>query len=210
MHTAYRILIAAVLVETILSSNTSAEAADRCCCPSVLMIRGALGYWPRAQRLEGHIRCHGYRTKISRCAQVRKAAHYIQQHHGGEPIIIVGYSLGADSACWVCRRLQEAGIRVDTLILIESTLGVSVPGNVRSCINLYKSNPRRDWLPAFRGVPVVAEGCTQLKNVDVRYTPQLAYISQYEHMTMATAWDVQKLVVQLINGRHTCCQPSTP
>ena len=110
----------------------------------------------------------------------------------------------------MCRRLQEAGIRVDTLILIESTLAVPVPGNVCRCINLYKSNPGRDWVVVFRGLPVAAEGCTQLMNVDVRHTPQLAYLCRYEHLMMATAWDVQKLVVQLIDACHAGCHRSTP
>ncbi len=53
--------------------------------------------------------------------------------------MIVGYSSGADYACLLAKRLNNHGIRVETMILVESTLGFAVPENVDYAVNYYES-----------------------------------------------------------------------
>lgn len=206
-----------VLVGWMLTNGPFEAQAAECCpfgqTPGVYFVRGGLGYWPRVRKFACATRTRGYRTQITRVMQIGRTARYIKKNHGCAPIIIVGYSSGGDSACLICRRLRRAGIPVDTLILIESTMGVAVPDNVQYCFNIYKSNPRRDWIPFLRGLPVAADGCTQLINVDVRYTPQFAAFCEYPHLRMATAPDVQQMLVRLIDARHGClekCQSPQP
>ncbi len=152
------------------------------------------------------MRDRGYSAHVHQSFPIGTISQKIEQDSGCGPITIVGYSSGADAACLACRRLEQSGIRVDTLILIESTMGVAVPGNVHYCFNIFKSNPATDWIPVLRGLPVVAQGCTQLHNVDVRCNSQFASFREHPHLKMATAPDVQEFVASLIDARHGCSQ----
>jgi thioesterase domain-containing protein len=56
------------------------------------------------------------------------------------PLVLIGYSRGANDAVRLTRRLQKQGISVDTLVLMEMATQDSVPANVISCLNVYKSS----------------------------------------------------------------------
>ena len=60
------------------------------------------------------------------------------------PLVIVGYSTGAYTACDVANRLAQTGIPIDLLVTIDPppTSNPRVPPNVRHCFNYYETNVR--------------------------------------------------------------------
>ncbi|HEY6563605.1 MAG TPA: hypothetical protein VIY86_03870, partial [Pirellulaceae bacterium] len=98
---------------------------------------------------------------------------------------------------------QRDGIVVGHLILIESTLGVPVPGNVNYCLNLYKSDPDRDWIPALRGIAIEQQSpLTQLRNIDVRYDPNWHWLIDTRHLTMPASDRMQETLVGFVRQIH--------
>ena len=80
------------------------------------------------------------------------------------------------------RRLEKQGIAVDTLVLMETAAQDSVPANVASCLNVYKSSSVADeWVPAFRGLPVTVESAqTHLVNYNLRFHDEAVAESLYQ------------------------------
>ena len=171
--------------------------------PEVLLIRGGAGYWPGVSRLANELSDHGFAPKIvmgafSTVQAPRIAADY---YSGGRctPVTIVGYSSGADYACKLCQGLEARGVPVATLVLIESTLGTEVPGNVELCINMYESRPATDWIPAFRGIAVrAASPQTSLVNLDANKTPDLQWLKEYNHFTVASNSESRVMIRNLL------------
>ncbi len=56
------------------------------------------------------------------------------------PIILIGHSLGANSAYRIARRLNGKGIPVAYLATFDPTLRFTVPNNVRYFVNFYQNN----------------------------------------------------------------------
>ena len=74
------------------------------------------------------------------------------------PLILVGHSYGSDDAVRMARFLNERGIAVKLLYLIDSTNPPPIPANVDRCIHLYMPNEFGRGVPQiFPGNPVVAE-----------------------------------------------------
>ncbi len=69
------------------------------------------------------------------------------------PIAVVGYSLGAGSAIEFARKLGRAGVKVQTLVVVEAFSPPPIPGNVARALNIYtgggvwsaKIEPDRDF-----------------------------------------------------------------
>jgi hypothetical protein len=199
-------------VETNVQPATAATGntvGHRHCCnrQEVFLIRGVAGYWPRVGNFEETLRSRGFEPKTIYQWQYRDLADEIASaYHAGElagPVTIVGYSSGADSSCMMSKRLNKAGVPVSTLILIESTFGVSVPANVSYCFNIYESRGWTDAIPAFRGIPVETRGQnTHLENVDVAYHPELAGLSDLNHFTMGVDSRMHTMLADLLVQRN--------
>ncbi|MFN0051911.1 MAG: hypothetical protein ACKV0T_06950 [Planctomycetales bacterium] len=179
----------------------------RCCGrQDVILIRGGAGYWPGAKDMANHFQSIGYVPTIIQHWEYSSVADEIGQAvaqgrmSGG--VVIVGYSSGADFACLLAKRLQEKGIRVQTMVLIESTFGISVPENVDYCINYYKKRPM-DFVPAFRGVPVTAKSsATQMYNINVANDPQLKFLSDRNHFTMCNSPMLHQMAGNVVASRQ--------
>ena len=92
------------------------------------------------------------------------------------PVVVVGFSYGADDAIDLARRLDAAGRGVDLLVLLDPVTPAAVPPSVRRCVNFYQSNGVWDALPWLRGVPVRAADpalAWRVVNADVRSSPDL-------------------------------------
>jgi hypothetical protein len=70
-----------------------------------------------------------------------------------EPICFIGHSRGVDASLLVARELDKAGISVELLVALDSVDEVTVPGNVKLCLNY--------WMPGYfpgtnllRGIPL--------------------------------------------------------
>ncbi len=87
-----------------------------------------------------------------------------------EPLVLLGHSWGADDMIRVSQRLQQEGINVDLLVLIDPVTPPLVPTNVKRVYCVYKSHPETDALPFWRGVPAAVKdpNATTLENIDLR------------------------------------------
>ena len=85
------------------------------------------------------------------------------------PLVFVGHSFGADEAIDLARALDGHGVRVDRVILLESTLPPPVPANVDLLIHYYQPTFLGDWFPdTFAGNPVwpdVGNDHTDIRNI---------------------------------------------
>ncbi len=176
--------------------------------PEVVLIRGGVGYWPGVTAFAKDLSDHGFTPKVILGELYagytpRIAAEYHSGMRNG-PITIVGYSSGADYACRMSASLQARGVPVATLVLIESTLGTDVPGNVDLCVNMYESRPATDWIPAFRGVPVQAVSPrTELMNLDTNAENDLKWLTAYNHFTVASHTDTHAMLRNLLLLRQS-------
>ncbi|MBS0261625.1 MAG: hypothetical protein JSS02_06670 [Planctomycetes bacterium] len=179
----------------------------RHCCnrPEVYLLRGGAGYWPRVEEFGDTLRARGFEPTVIPHWEHRGLADAITRaYYNNElagPINIIGYSSGADAACWMSERLNKAGVPVTNLILIESTIGVAVPTNVSFCYNIYESR-WADAVPAFRGIAVKKKNPnTELYNVDVRQFPELTYFAERNHFTMASSRNMHNYLTEILASR---------
>ena len=180
--------------------------AECCGRQDVILIRGGLGYWPGADAMAEEFRALGYAPTIicgwQAGATAKKIACAHKQCKMAGDIIIVGYSSGADAACLLAQRLEMYGLRVPTMVLIESTLGTPVPGNVDYCINYYASR-KLDMIPMFRGVPVEAESpCTIIDNIDVKCLPEFASQLKRNHFAIGSTTAMRELTTGAVVSRR--------
>jgi hypothetical protein len=187
--------------------STAPGVGHRHCCnrPEVFLLRGGAGYFPRASHFEDALRARGFQPRtIPHWGHRRVADDIASAYFAGElagPVTIIGYSSGADAACWMCSRLNKAGVPVTNLVLIESTIGVAVPANVSFCYNIYESR-WADAVPAFRGIAVAAKDPhTELLNVDVNRHPELAPLAERNHFTIASSRAMHSHISELLAQR---------
>ena len=178
------------------------------CCgkQDVIVIRGGAGYWPGAQAMADHFTNLGYASTVifgwESIPVADEIAEAMSKGRMNRGLVIVGYSSGADYACIMAGRLEKYGIRVSTMVLIESTLGVPVPANVDYCVNFYESR-RWDRIPVFRGVPVqVAGSQTILYNINVKSTPQFVSLSTQNHFTICNTESLRQTAGTIVAARH--------
>ncbi len=140
---------------------------------NVIVVRATAGYWPDCDGFVARLKHEGAEASVIRGMEVNRAADRIVASRGAgdrRPLVLIGYSRGANDAIRLTRRLQRHGIAVDTLVLMEMAAQDSVPANVVSCLNIYKSSPADEWVPAFRGLPATVESAqTHLVNYNVRF-----------------------------------------
>jgi hypothetical protein len=169
------------------------------CRPNVFVMRGIIGYWPFIETFEDALCDEGLCPTIAFAEQYHELADDIAEGtESGQlkgPLVIVGYSVGANGAIHLCRRLEERNITVDKLVLLETSYDEEIPANVRSCFNIYKSQPLTDWFPIFRGIPLEAEsGGTELVNYDLRCeAPEICCWDN--HLTMCMNRRIHDLMI---------------
>jgi hypothetical protein len=110
------------------------------------------------------------------------------------PVIIVGYSLGADAAGLIARQLHQHRVPVALLILFGPVADVPVTPNVARAINHYQSTS------AWRGrmVPTAGARGGSLRNLDHDKEPDI------NHLTIVRAERYQQQTISnisaLVNG----------
>jgi pimeloyl-ACP methyl ester carboxylesterase len=168
--------------------------------PNVIVLRGTAGYFPELSEFEERLLDEGVCPTVAYPdAYSTIAERVIGGRNRGRlngPVVIVGYSAGANAAISLSRRLSERGIDVDKLVLLEATSSEKVPGNVHACFNIYKTQPWYDFVPAFGGIPVAREsGATELVNYNVRDYNDGRFDWE-NHLTLAANPDIQALMVE--------------
>jgi len=140
---------------------------------SVYLIRGWRDlYSIGMDQLAGELAASGVDAKVYREEQWHDLAAAIDVcYHGApahEPLVLIGFSYGADDVLKIARQLAPHGIACDAVITIDPVTPPRVPGNVRVCYNFFQTNEIWDVFPWFRGVPVQSEKPGNLMNIDLR------------------------------------------
>jgi len=186
-------------------------ATDHCLGgpPHVEILRGIAGYWPHAKRFQQELASRGITSTVSYCELYPLVAQRLidrKRQNPCLPVVIVGYSLGANHAVRVARRLQKEGVAVDALVLLETTYEDTIPANVRRCFNVYKPRPL-DEIPFMRGIPLAADSYgTQLTNYNLRIHDDGRYRGE-NHLTLCFNDDVHRLLADAVNAAYACCSP---
>jgi alpha-beta hydrolase superfamily lysophospholipase len=109
------------------------------------------------------------------------------------PIVIIGHSLGGTLAPSLARQLLVAGIPVELMIVVDSRHEITIPGNVRRCVNLYQ--PAKHGF--VRGLPVSAESeSTALFNVDVTRYENRAGGEIIDHFNIDESSWMHKVIIR--------------
>jgi hypothetical protein len=83
---------------------------------------------------------------------------------------------------------------------METAAQDSVPANVASCLNVYKSSSVADeWVPAFRGLPVTVESAqTHLVNYNLRFHDEAVAEEEINHFTVCQNSAVQAMIAERV------------
>lgn len=167
---------------------------------NVVVVRGSAEHWPDCDHFVGRLKAEGASTSVIRGWEVNRTANMIAaaRKSGGEnrPLVLIGYKHGANDAIRLTRRLQQHGVGVDTLVLMETAAQDSVPANVVSCLNVYKSSSvAKEWVPAFRGMPVTVESAnTHLVNHNLRFHDAGMASTEIERVAVCQNGAVQEMI----------------
>lgn len=167
--------------------------------PHVQILRGTVGIFPGARDFQKALAMRGIASTMSfseawpvvadRIADRREAGDY-------SPIVLVGYSLGAPASIFIARRLQERGIDVDAIIILEGCHHQLIPGNVHYCFNAYKL----EGLPRLHGVPVSGEcDSTVIDNYDMVANDPSGHMEELNHLSFTSDSCVHELLAEKIH-----------
>jgi len=140
---------------------------------NVCLIRGWQDlYSSGVDRLASELQQSGVRAHVYRAAQWREVDRALARQYRGvadrQPLVLIGFSYGADDVVRIASDLKSAGVAVDLLITIDPVTPPPVSSNVRLTYNYFQTNGVWDVFPWFRGVPLRSAGAPQLINVDIR------------------------------------------
>lgn len=171
--------------------------------PNVVLVRGVAGYWPGCDKLLARLKQGGAPATAIRGWEVNRTADRIMaaRQSGGEqnPLVLIGYNRGANDAIRLTRRLQQNGITVNTLVLLESTAEESVPANVESCLNVYRSSVAEDLAPVFRRMPVTVESAsTNLVNYNVSFHDDAGAIAELNPFSVCQSPRVLRMIEERV------------
>lgn len=129
-------------------------------------MRGWRDLWSHGiDTLADELRGEGLDARTYRAAQWRELAEAIEKSKSTEPLVLIGFSYGADDVIKVSRRLHRP---VDLLIVIDPVTPPTVPANVRRCYDFYETNGVWDVFPWLRGIPLRSDSPANLTNVNLR------------------------------------------
>ncbi len=123
----------------------------------------------------------------------------------GHPLILVGHSFGADDQIRVARLLAEENITVDLLITLDPVTPPKVPANVLRMVNIYKSHPVTDGIPAWRGIEITPDNSEiPVTNINLRDAKVPFDTTAIDHINIEKTPGVHQMV---INEIRRICPP---
>jgi hypothetical protein len=185
-------------IEEVRASSESPRAGQ------VYLLRGWNGLWSEGlDSLAAELRAEGLDARVYQQGQARELGDALTSRYRetptADPLVLVGFSFGADEAIRIARRLEESRIPVALLVTLDPVTPPPVPGNVVAGVNFYQSNGAWDVLPWLRGVPVKAHepaaGEARVANYDLRERADLAD-GETGHHTIAGNRKVREAVVR--------------
>jgi surfactin synthase thioesterase subunit len=124
-----------------------------------------------------------------------------QSETAHEPIVLIGYSYGADNSLRVANELKKDDIAIALLVTIDPVTPPKVAPNIKRCINYYQSNGGWDILPMFLGVPLHKESDsspTELSNWNLRTDRKDLLEPGIDHFSIPKDARVQDEIVALV------------
>ena len=172
---------------------------------SVYLIRGWQDLWSDGiDHLGREIQETGRDAHVYRETQWRALADAIARRYragaGARPLVLIGFSYGADDVLRIARQLDGDSITVDLVITIDPVTPPRVPGNVRACYNYFQTNGVWDIFPWLRGIPLTASRPGQLTNVDIRRDRPDLLEPDTSHATIAANLKLHREIVRLCRG----------
>jgi hypothetical protein len=137
--------------------------------PHVILIRGFQDWYSTGiDKLADELCANGIDATVYAQADSKSAGDALLAETP-HPLVLIGFSYGADDVVRISRRLMKANKTVDLLVAIDPVTPPKVPANVARCVNYYQSNGARDVFPWLRGIPLSKDDPdTPLYNFDLR------------------------------------------
>jgi hypothetical protein len=170
---------------------------------SVYLVRGWQDLWSEGiDRLGNELRAAGLQTQVYRESQWRELSDQLMARYRGrasdDPLVLIGFSYGADDVLRISERMKDAGIRPDLVITIDPVTPPLVPGNVQACYNYFQTNGVWDVFPWLRGIPLRASVPGQLVNVDIRRDRPDLIEPNMSHATIAGNEKLHREIIQRV------------
>ena len=166
--------------------------------PHVYVLRGSVGIFPGAYDFQDVLAAHGIASTMTYCeAWPRVARQIIEERQSGccHPIVLVGYSKGATASIHIARELEDEGIDVDAIVILEGCHHRLIPRNVRYCFNAYKPA----YIPRLYGLPVEAE-CdeTWIVNYNLLEHDCNGHIATLRHLSLPRDYCIHSLLTEQV------------
>ena len=113
------------------------------------------------------------------------------------PLILIGFSYGADDVILIARQLNDRHLPIDLLITIDPVTPAKIPANVKRCVNFYEPNGFWDIFPWLRGVSLTTEPGATVENINIRARPDLNEPGT-SHSTIAGNEKIHRSIVTMI------------
>jgi len=172
---------------------------------NVCLIRGWSDLWSEGiDQLAAKLRLAGVRATVFREEQWPALAEELRMRYSTElvrePLILIGFSYGADDALRIARELERSRETVDLVVTIDPVTPPPVPPNVRRCYNLFQTNGVWDVFPWLRGIPLRQQegGTGALANVDIRRDRRDLLEPNTSHATIAANPKVHDEIVRQV------------
>jgi hypothetical protein len=172
----------------------------------VILIRGWRDlYSDGIDRLADSLRKEGIPAQVYKESQWREVSDILvsrwKEKQLAGPIVLIGFSYGADDVIEISRRLSKENRAVRLLVLIDPVTPSGVP-YVRRCVNFYHPNGVWDFFPWLRGVPVEHDTKdhqgsmpSSLENINVRERAELNS-SDMGHNTIAGNESIHAAIIR--------------
>jgi pimeloyl-ACP methyl ester carboxylesterase len=158
----------------------------------ICLIRGYLDWYSTGiDQLTTDLQKDGFNAEAFREEQWGDLADDLA-NHPQKPLILIGFSYGADDVILIARRLNDQHLPVDLLITIDPVTPAGIPANVKQCVNFYEPNGFWDIFPWLRGIPVNGG-----ENINVRVRPDLVE-PDTSHATIAGNEKIHREIRDLI------------
>jgi hypothetical protein len=186
------------------AQHEAAISPQRGANQAVYLIKGLAGFQSGIDVMAERLRRRGIVARMFTHGDPDGATNdIVKRYRAGlrAPVIIVGYSLGADAAGAIARSLHQHRVPVALLVLFGPVADVPVTPNVARAINYYQSTS------AWRGRMVPAAGSRggQLRNLNLDNVPGI------NHLTIVTAERNQQQTISnisaLVNGARKPAEP---
>ncbi len=164
--------------------------------PKIYLMRGLANVFSLGMdELATKLRRLGYSATVTNHAGVDELAAQAARAYksdGGQPVVVIGHSYGADATATMAARLKSAGVPVALLVAFGPSAHETVPSNVARAIVYRQSNGL--WNATFRAGPGFHGS---LSNID------LAKDDGITHFNIEKSPRLQAAVIAAIRGLHS-------